>query len=113
MSNFQRELISRATAGVVGVALLYGGWKCVAKGLAFADEMSQSGQRASVRSVRRGTNASALPLLVGGVMLIVGTAIGGIAVVPTRWIDKVYRVSPPQTSDRDTASSSRNFSNWV
>ena len=92
----------------MGLALLYGGWRCVAKGLSFAEE-----SQTSIRSVRRGTNASGLPLMVGSVMLILGAAIGGIAVVPTGWIDKVYRISPPVTGDGDSDTNSSRLGNWL
>jgi hypothetical protein len=99
MNKLQRELVSRATAGVVGLAFLYGGWRCVAKGMEFSEEARGRQVLAKSSSTRR-SSGSGLPFMAGGVLLLIGAAIGGIAVVPTRLIDKVYRISPPETGDR-------------
>lgn len=106
MTTLQRELISRSAAAVLGLALIYGGWRCIAKGLDFARD---SAQRESVGDVSRRARGSGLglPIYAGVILLIVGIPIAGIAVVPTRWIEKVYRVSPPVTHEHFDGDSRR------
>ena len=97
LSKLNREIISRATMGVVAAGLLYGGVKCLLVARALAQEWSAS---------RAGRSSGAtLPLLLGIALVIVGAVFALAAVTPSAVFGRI--MGPPgnttlwENRDRD------------
>lgn len=93
MTQFRRELVSRGTAAVVALLLLYGGWRCAAKGAALSREARTEAARADGpyggRAGPRATGAGPV-YVVGAVLALGGLPLAGVALLPTRWIYRVF-----------------------
>ena len=97
LSKTQKEIVGRGALLVMGLMLLYGGWKC----LAVASEIRQSvnelrsdtGSRAPIRA-RRSGGAAGLPFLIGIVLMAGGGMITLAAVLPTGTFEKMFGGAP-------------------
>ena len=92
MTKFQRELVSRGAAAFVAVLLLYGGWRCLSKGMALSDEAREAAARRSgpYAGVRHRPSGAGPLYLVGTVLVLGGLPLAGFALLPTRWIYRVF-----------------------
>jgi len=77
---------------VLGLALLYGGYRCLKTGWEFRREFREEDSSATYRQTRR-SSAAGLPILIGVVLVISGAPFALAAVVPTTWFAKV--MGPP------------------
>jgi hypothetical protein len=75
LTKLHREIISRATMGVVATGLVYGGVKCLLAARDFAE--------VSVSSRSGRSDGTGLPLVVGIVLVVVGAVFALAAVTPS------------------------------
>ena len=92
LTKLQREIISRAAMAVLGVALLYGGYRCLKTGLEFHRESREQHPGRTYRQERRSSGAG-LPFMIGAVLVLLGAPFALAAVIPTAWFAKV--MGPP------------------
>jgi hypothetical protein len=96
MTKLTREIIGRSAIGVLGVALLYGGFVCLRTGWEIDRDPGAGGTHR--RSIRRQT--SGLPYAAGVVLLVFGVPLTVAAVVPTHVFERF--IGPPnQTTLHD------------
>jgi hypothetical protein len=88
LSRQQRELVSRATAAVAGLVLLYWAWGCISWGnAAWADSTTQD-MMTGANTVRKQRGAAVVgillivPYLIGGTFGVLGLGLLWIAVKP-------------------------------
>lgn len=102
LSTFQRNLISRGAMAVLALALLYGGYRCIAKGNDLRreyQEANQGGEPFNRRGRRVSPSGSTLPYAAGGLLVLVGGVFAVAAVLPA---DAFARfMGPPNTARRD------------
>ena len=86
LTKFHREIISRATMGVVAAGLLYGGVKCLLVAREFAEVVvpTRSG---------RSSGGAGLPLMAGIVLVVLGAVFGLAAVTPSTLFGRI--MGPP------------------
>jgi len=84
MSKLMRELVSRLTALVGGLAMLYGGWRCLAMAVDFGADAHR---------------AAALPFMVGAILLILGFPLTLFAIVPPGLMEAVFRPAAPKSGE--------------
>lgn len=96
LTPLQRTLISRATALVLGLALLYGGVRCFNKSRELRAEwrQRQAQQRRPITRFNRDSSGSPHVMLLAILLLGGGGVVTLLAVVPTRWLFRIP-VSPP------------------
>jgi hypothetical protein len=92
LTKLQREIISRAAMAVVGLALLYGGYRCFRVGREFQREFREQRPGRTYRQERRSGDGG-LPIFIGVVLVISAVPFGLAAVLPTAWFAKV--MGPP------------------
>ena len=112
MTKLQRELVSRMAALVLGLALVYGGWRCVAK----AVELGEAQQRDFGSQGRRGRGrgSGALPFyFAGGVLLLVGVPTVLFTVLPPGAVERVFRPGAPVSGEPPESEFDRRLSNWL
>ena len=71
LSKLQKEIIGRAALAVIGLALLWGGWKCMAIAAEIREETRKERRDALTRRGRR-TGAAGLPMAIGIALLAGG-----------------------------------------
>ena len=92
LTKLQREIISRAAMAVLGLALLYGGYRCLRTGWEFQREsLDQHPTQASPQ--QRRSSGSLLPILIGAVLALLGTPFVLAAILPTTWFARL--MGPP------------------
>src|SRR4051794_21538395 len=92
LTRLQREIISRAAMAVLGVGLLYGGFRCLKTGWEFQREFREKHPSGASRYGRRWSGAG-LPILIGSVLVLLGAPFALAAAVPPNWFAKV--MGPP------------------
>jgi hypothetical protein len=93
LTRLQREIISRAAMAVLGLALLYGGYRCLKTGWQFHREYREQHPNQTSGQRPRSTGA-ALPFLIGVVLAISGAPFVLAAVLPSDWFAKL--MGPPR-----------------
>jgi len=86
MSKLSREITGRCAIAVMGLALLWGGYKCLRVGWAIQDDFNQrdTGPYPSRRS-----SGSGLPIGIGIVLVLFGAPLTIAAMVPVRVFEKM------------------------
>jgi len=100
MTRLQKEIVGRSAIGVLGLALLLGGWKTFSTGLEISkDNRERAARLASARDSelgfrpRRSPGGSGLFFALGS-LLMVGGAVGVLAaVLPTNTFARL--IGPP------------------
>jgi hypothetical protein len=80
------EVIGRAALGVIALAFLWGGWKCVRTSLAIQRDYEQR-SAAGASGTRSG--GSGLPMAIGIVLFVMGTPVAIATVAPVTAIEKL------------------------
>ncbi|HEX8916418.1 MAG TPA: hypothetical protein VF796_28965 [Humisphaera sp.] len=111
MNRFQRELVSRATAGVLGAALLFGAWKVASTAAAMAAEAEQRAQETYAVRDRRASGAGHV-YAVAILLSVVEVPCVVYAVTPPRVLEWLLRPSPPETGDRSVPDVDRGAWWW-
>ena len=97
LSKTQKELVGRGALLLMGLMLLYGGWKCLAVSSEIRQSVNElrgeSGSRTIPRTRRTG-GASGLPFLIGIVLMAGGGLITLGAVLPTGTFEKMFGGAP-------------------
>lgn len=101
------EIVSHATMAVVGVSLLFGGYKCLRVAYRIGSDFSEGQQQS-----RSGGIFVAI-LVIGIGLILVGAALCLGAVVPTSRLEKMF--SPPTTAlgEEPAGSSFWRAVSWV
>jgi hypothetical protein len=81
------EIIGRCALALIGLAFLWGGYKCVRTGIDIERDFNQR-HSADLRYTRS-SSGSGPPLAIGIVLLIIGAPFLTAAVVPVRVIEKL------------------------
>ena len=92
LTRLQREIISRTAMAVLGLALLYGGYRCLRIGWQFQREYREQHPSQAYRQQRRSSGAG-LPILIGAVLVISGAPFVLAAVLPSGWFARL--MGPP------------------
>lgn len=99
MDQWHRQLVSRVAAGLLSGALLFGGWRCLAKG--WQIDRERDARPVRYQGDRRGPGGG-LVYAAGAVLVFGGILIGSIAVLPRGLIERLHAPGePPTTGDRD------------
>jgi hypothetical protein len=94
LTKFQREIISRATIGVIALALLYGGWRCIAAGVEWSREFRERNPDRRLKTARRSSGRSSgagYAYLAGGLLILCGGVAGLAAVVPSETFGRIMK----------------------
>jgi hypothetical protein len=85
--NLPGEIIGRCALAVIGLGLLFGGYKCIRTGIDIERDFNQ--RHATDRYYTRSGSGAGAPLGIGIVLLIVGAPFLTAAVVPLSVIEKL------------------------
>jgi hypothetical protein len=96
LTKLHREIISRATMGVVAAGLLYGGVKCLLAARDFAE--------ASVSPRSGRSDGTGLALLLGIVLVVLGAVFALAAITPSALFGRIMG-SPTNTTLWENAES--------
>jgi hypothetical protein len=92
LSKLQRELISRCAMAVLGLGLMYGGYRCLRTAWDLQTEYRENHPGRTYGRTRSSSGAG-LPSLIGYVLVIAGAPFALAAFVPTSWFARV--MGPP------------------
>ena len=87
-------MISRTTMGVLGLVLLYGGYRCIHAAYRIWAELLQDHQRTTLYN-HNGSGAG-LPATIGVVLVMLGTILTSAAILPVSRLERMF--SPPSSS---------------
>ena len=82
LSKLQKEIIGRAALAIIGLALLWGGWKCMAVAAEIREETRKERREAFTRRGRR-MGAAGLPMAIGIALLAGGGLFTLGAILPS------------------------------
>lgn len=97
MTKFQRELISRATMVVFGLAICYGAYKCFMA----AEMIAENPAFPNADRYSRRHSGIGLPLILGCVLGLVGSVLTLLAFLPVWLMEKLFLPAPPRTHEND------------
>ena len=105
LSKLKKEIIGRAALAVIGIALLWGGWKCMAVAAEIRDETRKERREAVTRRGRR-FGAAGLPMAIGIALLAGGGLFTLGAILPAGTFVKMISDdgAPKNTSTRQRRS---------
>ena len=86
MSKLSREIVGRCAMGVLGLALLFGGYKCFRVGWAINEDLTQ--RRGGLYDTQQ-AKGTALPIMIGAVLALLGAPLAVAAVVPVSVFEKL------------------------
>jgi hypothetical protein len=95
------EVISRTTMGVVGLALLFGGFKCLSTARALWKEYEQTSSYQRPDISPNSNSGAEVPALIGAVLVLLGGFLAFAAVVPVAVVARSVR--PPRATLFDGA----------
>ena len=108
MTEQTKTLISRGTALVMGLALLYGAYKCFATAVWLKQDYEQRVAAGEVsgpvtpqfapRRVPRDASGAGLPGFFGAILLLAALPLVVLPLLPWRWLAKLFRIpddAPP------------------
>lgn len=84
-----RPIVSRVTMAVLGIALLWGAWKCFSTAAYLRDDHRQRVARGEMPRTRRSTSGAHLPMLIGVALSVGGGALVLLSVLPLGVIQKI------------------------
>jgi hypothetical protein len=111
--NLTGEIIGRCALAVIGLGLLWGGYKCVRTGIAIERDYNQRFSTGTHRA--RSTSGSGAPLAIGIVLLIAGAPFLTAAVVPVSVMEKLLGRQTNNTlwQNPDPSTSLRNLDSFL
>ena len=97
MTPQMRTIISRGAMLVLGLVLLYAGYKCISVGLIALEEAKKLQPVSTIGIVpRRRMSGAGLPMLLGIVLALLG-ALTAVASMMPIWLMEKLRPAPPTT----------------
>ena len=97
LSPRARTLISRRTLMLVGLVLVYVGYRFIDVAIRAASEAAQT--MSAVGGSRRRASVPGLVLVLGGTACLLGLVTVAAAFMPVAWMER-FRPKPPVTGDR-------------
>jgi hypothetical protein len=85
-ARLTREIIGRCAIGILGLAFILGGYKCIRTSLAIQRDYDQ---RAEARISGTRSSGAGAPLALGGVLLLIGSPLLLAALVPVATMEKL------------------------
>lgn len=108
-----REFVSRGALLVLGLALLYGAYRCFRLAGRFHADDVQRRERASPGDRHRRSDTSSLPFIAGVVLVIPGGILAVASLLPVSVMEKVFGGPPRNTTLwENDAPDGRNASWW-
>lgn len=104
-----RKIVSRGTLFIVGLLLLYVGYKCFDVGIAANEEARKL--QPVVRPGQRRLTGAFLPLIVGIGLLLLGTVTTVASMAPITWLERL-KPKPPITGDRSALETKSHRAWW-
>jgi len=84
-----RPIVSRATMAVLGMALLWGAWKCFNTAAYLRDDYRKRVAQGELPRTRRNASGAHLPMLMGAALSFGGGALVLLSVTPLGFIHKI------------------------